>query len=95
MQDSIFPCHVLLHFFAQSGFVRQVERGGFMARILHRTSQYADGLQCTVPLALVWILGLCSGQAVYLVSEPSWFVPRLIVLLFMCDSYTLQECCSC
>lgn len=24
-----------------------------------------------------------------------WFVPRLIVLLFMCDSYTLQECCSC
>ena len=42
-----------------------------MARILHRTSQYADGLQCTVPLALVWILGLCFGQAVYLVSEPS------------------------
>lgn len=39
MQGSIFPCHVLLRFFAQSVFERQVEAGGFMARIFHRTAQ--------------------------------------------------------
>ena len=42
-----------------------------MARILHRTSRCADCRRNTVALAFVWTLGLCSGQVVCLMSEPT------------------------
>ena len=41
-----------------------------MARILRRTSRYPLCRRDTVLLALFWVLGLCAGQAVCILSEP-------------------------
>ena len=41
-----------------------------MARILHRTSRHTVFRRDTILLALFWVFGLCSGQAVCMLSEP-------------------------
>lgn len=43
-----------------------------MARILHRTARRTYCRRNTILLGLVWTLGLCSGQAVYWMSETNY-----------------------
>lgn len=90
LQGSIFPCHVLLRFFAQSVFERQVEGGGFMARIFHRTAQcpciriFPIIIRSDLPVHVSSIVPDSLMRSFCCVDR--WFAPRLLPFLFICDS---------